>query len=72
MKWEPIETAPKDGTPVLLSVPGWGAGVVICEYVEGTTDADGWWDMYLGGDPYGLRLDADIAGWMPLPPPPEA
>lgn len=33
MEWFPIETAPKDGTRVLLYREGWGESMAVC-----------WWD----------------------------
>ena len=62
MNWEPIETAPKDGTPILgyargdYTVVRWnknGHYWTLC--VCGTRADDGeWWPTY----------------WLPLPPPP--
>ena len=61
MNWQPIETAPKDGSMVLaypsslghVCMTGW---VVRCCPYHG-----GYWDT--GGD---------FTHWMPLPPPPTA
>lgn len=64
-KWQPIETAPKDGTEIL----GWvyGERWAVCKYhknsmfkVEGFATY-GWDDGYEWADP---------THWMPLPDPP--
>lgn len=67
-EWQPIETAPKDGTNCLLHVDGW--------WVEG------WWSTN-GGEPkwkypflpsHGCGCcysdNPDPVAWMPLPSPP--
>ena len=59
MEWQPIETAPKDGTPILGFADGKQAIVEWLEYwklcVWGSFADDGkWWPTH----------------WMPLPPPP--
>lgn len=61
MKWQPIETAPKDGTRVLLG---------------GTFYGDAW-EMMTGfyQDGIGLKTDGAagdwiVTHWMPLPAPP--
>ncbi|MEI3803141.1 DUF551 domain-containing protein [Agrobacterium sp. CCNWLW32] len=53
--WQPIETAPKDGSDVLLSSPNWHGDVVV-----GCWSFEGWRD----------REDSDKlepTHWMPLP-----
>lgn len=86
MKWQPIETAPRDGTTVLLAAPGrvtagewhleqWPTE---CEYHSSTGE-------YLGQHETGECIDAgwcswdggftDVAQpthWMPLPEAPNA
>jgi len=71
-EWQPIETAPKDGEPILVWAPNWGAhgGHVVARW---WVRSSGWivdeWDR----DPPGY-VDAttlDPAHWMPLPAPPE-
>ena len=63
MQWQPIETAPRDGTAILVSE---GRSCYCVEWIE---EFD-WWavdDNKLG--PFRLRGQAPIH-WMPLPPPP--
>lgn len=62
MRWQPIETAPKDGTRVLLVNP-------LC-WVGAGSFRDG----YQGPAFYfeGSTLKSHPTHWMPLPPPPEA
>ncbi len=64
-EWQSIETAPKDGTPVLLYIPSvndmvtakyLGRQWVLCEFGGYAEDGD---------------LDGDPTHWMPLPSPPE-
>lgn len=62
--WQPIETAPKDGTEVLLFVK---------EYVTGDSQQQvvGWWRTHgwveSYADEYGV---CEVTHWMPLPEPP--
>lgn len=69
MDWQPIETAPRDGTGILLYYAGIGA-------IEGE-----WYAKY-GGEWSVVTIDAHGCGccsgdsdqpvaWMPLPEPPE-
>lgn len=78
MEWQPIETAPKDGTDVLL----WGkwAGEVsgptenividIGFFTDGSSDYAGkfWWALKTG-DAYMCWINP--THWMPLPTPPK-
>ena len=79
MKWEPIETAPKDGTPILL----WCLyenkyGEVLGPYFwVGPPQDDydvspGWYPTQDDGDFDGLASDETPTHWMPLPEPPES
>ncbi len=72
--WQPIETAPRDGTHILVYPPTW--------YGEFASIA--YWHSELSGrctEPYWKRTDAlnriimclenPPTHWMPLPPPPQ-
>lgn len=70
--WQPIETAPKDGTDILVTVGTGGRCHVVAWLDEhGEPSAEyGWWrvDDNKHG-PYSLR-GASPTHWMPLPDPP--
>lgn len=70
-KWQPIETAPKDGTHVLLGrTPPWSASANVC--------VGFWADEHQANSPHwktenGFMVDVRIYRlWMPLPDPPTA
>lgn len=63
MKWQPIKTAPKDETDILV----WARGKVHVAYYDDL--GCGWLDAHDCGD-YAGHLSA--THWMPLPAPPEA
>lgn len=74
--WQPIETAPRDGTPVLIcwAAPGYSASMAVAEWDQDYaemdfTDGVGWRD----GSDYGCggMIGAMPSHWMPLPEPPE-
>lgn len=60
-EWQPIETAPTDGTPI------WA--------VQGSRQFVAWWDYHPADDVEFWRDEADSepqpTHWMPLPAPPE-
>lgn len=66
--WRPIETAPRDGTRVLVHQGGWVGEASFQD------DLNEWWR------PWGLIAAAELSGveplnptdWMPLPEPPHA
>lgn len=65
-EWQPIETAPRDGTAVLLYCPTFyfGPGVYL-----------GWWEgthfeCCTEGQTLGPYSDNGATHWMPLPAPP--
>jgi hypothetical protein len=62
MEWQPIETAPKDGSFVLVTSEKW----------FGDCDVAGWhFGMWrISADPESCPIYP--THWMPLPPPPEA
>lgn len=64
IEWQPIETAPKDGTAVIVATD---AGIHRCIWHEDIWSVD---DQKFG--PYPLRRYCKATHWMPLPAPPEA
>jgi hypothetical protein len=86
MKWLPIESAPLDGTPVLLYCPGmnsWNRLIGMPDIVVGLWDNDemerGWYSDigdvdqgYESTGAYFVREMLSPTHWMPLPEPPNA
>jgi len=82
MKWEPIETAPKDGTIIIIArgvdvAPGWfssGMDGVEWRFLDDASESiEGCCDRELRGRvaPNGwLRESGGPTHWMPLPEPP--
>ncbi len=77
MNWHPIETAPKDGTRILVSSKGW---VVIAYWDESakfgggfTDDHPGWQTNASDGDEYYANAlePSEVTHWMSLPEPPK-
>lgn len=68
MTWQPIETAPKDETPVLLWCPqSWDTrGVRVGFWSEQYED---WFDSDAASISI-FAIYSIITHWMPLPPPP--
>lgn len=68
-QWQPIETAPKDGSPVVVYMP-WNGLVRTAHYKPNyTRPFQPWcvhWDMTNKSRPY-----QSPSHWMPLPPPPQ-
>lgn len=54
IKWQPIETAPKDGTFIKAKIPGYGSNNII-SWMDGLVDSD---DLQCGAWTYGL-YDSD-------------
>lgn len=68
-QWQPIETAPKDGTDILLT-DGYRAAVASW-YPEEFPDAEWPWGVSdWHNDPLHLRGGYMATHWMPLPMPP--
>lgn len=81
MEWQPIETAPKDGTQILvagndLGDPRNGQHICVAEWCQDArtfeqlareegSDFSGWYDASDDGP---LLF---LTHWMPLPPPPQ-
>jgi len=81
MEWQPIETAPRDGTSILIHnnyAPGlenkvashcWCGNTLVAEWWEDEDGNNGEWVVYIGlvQEP---RVQFEPTHWMPLPPPP--
>lgn len=70
MTWQPIETAPKDGTLHVrgLTVRNRRTGVCWWEAIAGRVDDDGDFVDHDGNCPWRTE---DYEYWMPLPEPPK-
>jgi len=69
-EWRPIETAPKDGTPIIVYMPWEGGMVRTAHYSRRLTEdryAQNVWCVHWSGS-YKSRVAP--THWMPLPPPP--
>jgi len=67
--WRDIETAPKDGTAILLAYKLWP------QFPSGPYGEVAQWDDFYCGWAGALpetQSDAAFSHWMPLPPPPDA
>lgn len=64
--WRPIESAPKDGTKILIFEPE--GEIAIVSYVGAASYGDFPWKIWGGYSSY--RIDVPTR-WQPLPPPPE-
>jgi hypothetical protein len=77
MNWQPIETAPKDGTMILVYEPAIGEygeeGIYIVSWNREYSRQPKTWCVILSEqDEQGGCSTVDYAThWMPLPPPPE-
>lgn len=70
-EWKPIETAPKDGTAILLSLSD--GNMVVAEFVT-VSDGSSGWEMFheeLGDCRRGYFCSVTATSWMPLPEPPK-
>jgi hypothetical protein len=63
-QWQPIETAPKDGTYILAYSPDYKHQIVFCDNSEAANNPE--WETL---DGVGFS-DKEFACWMPLPEPP--
>lgn len=68
MEWQPIETAPRDGTVILAYWPSssWGDGYT---YIHPVVFYDGQWIHDWDRDE---ETTLDPTHWMPLPTPPQS
>jgi len=65
--WQPIASAPKDGTEILL----WGACRPRNSTARYALDANvGWWSEALGWNTRVGGETCDATHWMPIPPAP--
>jgi hypothetical protein len=80
MTWQPIETAPRDGTPVQLAgfwdnpgFPGTGQPfqVIAAWSTLSSSLKDAEYDWFSHGIVALSRSLVKLTHWMPLPPPPE-
>lgn len=67
-EWQPIETAPRDGTEVILYFPEWCGEKNMVE--------TGFWDQRYDGDinaawEFAYGSGDSATHWMPIPAPPE-
>ena len=70
--WMPIDTAPKDGTYILLgSTDGAWIARNYPVYVSGYRPEDPWQSMMLNHEHMGRYPKAKPTHWMPLPPSPQ-
>lgn len=71
--WQPIETAPKDGTRVLISSRGVVQEAYWAMAWEDAPDEKCWWSTPHGPAGRGFTiLPKAVTHWMPLPAPPDA
>ena len=72
MEWMPIESAPKDGSAIVLSN---GGGVWVGKYKPvyhtGFVPSDPWFSIMLTHSYMGVAPN-NPTHWQPLPPPPNA
>jgi hypothetical protein len=73
MEWQPIETAPKDGTPIMVygkadfsNAPHMG----VREWRQWTVDYGRWGEPNISAHDMDDWLDIQVTHWMPLPSPP--
>lgn len=70
-KWEPIETAPKDGTEIMVYYPTWNGDDCVMlpaewdKGREGMEEIEGTWFCVIYG-----HLGDGATHWQPLPPTP--
>ena len=63
MKWQPIETAPKDGISILVALSRHNESIT-------TVYWDSYWSLNIAGS-YAEDDEVEPTHWMPLPEPPE-
>ena len=65
--WQPIETAPKDGTYVLIATESHDGGMTTACWDAEWSSSSGWWLLDNGKDPEIPLRGAEPTHWMPLP-----
>jgi len=76
--WMPIETAPKDGTAILVAGTNRNGAPMLGEAYwhvnpDGRDDVGFWWANTDPGDYYACQIDEGaLTHWQPLPKPPVA
>jgi Protein of unknown function (DUF551) len=70
-QWRPIETAPKDGTDVLLYLPNAHPPVRVGRYVAKGVIRSDYWFYYSGVIESPREWEMVPSHWMPLPEPPK-
>lgn len=65
MKWQPIETAPKDGTQILV----WDGSNMICVKWHEIPQQFAAWEFAHTND-HAHFVTRDVTHWRPLPEPP--
>jgi hypothetical protein len=74
--WRPIETAPRDGTEIILNVPRWGGGFIVAAghwVPHDDRGGDWWWANESSGDYHASPITDDHGHpthWMAYPAPP--
>jgi hypothetical protein len=78
-EWQSIESAPKDGTNIIVAITGGPHGSTVCEAYFHRDDeyGDDWWlaatsPAGYGDSPISDIMHGTISHWMPLPTPPNA
>jgi hypothetical protein len=69
MKWQPIDTAPKDGRVILILTER-GNVYSPCQWENGEISENGFW-LWWQDEPAWLTEVVNPTHWMPLPDPPE-
>lgn len=68
--WQPISTAPKDGTVIDLWIKTPDGGYREPDAHWGNGDLGKGWVTVAGDDQWNLENDGEITHWQPLPSPP--
>lgn len=73
MEWQPIETAPRDGSTILIGSKGFVSEAKYGSYKLRGEEKVGWHWYDADDSWYSMDFDglSPITHWMPLPPPPE-